>query len=74
MPFAPPPIQNTNISTLYNAGDNVLIYRTSKDAWVKSTVVRFVEETSKYEVKYDKDEESYFELLQPGGDNHFPML
>lgn len=74
MPFAPPPIQNTNISTLYKEGDNVLIYRNGKDAWVKSTVVRFVEETSKYEVTYDNDEESYFELLQPGGDNHFPML
>jgi O-methyltransferase len=74
MPFAPPPIQNTNISTLYKAGDNVLIYRKDADTWVKSTVVRFVEETSKYEVKYDTGDESYFELLQPGGDNHFPML
>lgn len=73
-PFSPPLIVNTSIDTLYKQGDKVLIYRKTTSSWVETTIVRFVDETSKYEVKVETGNKSYFELLQPGGDNHFPML
>lgn len=73
-PFSPPLIVNTSIETLYKAGDKVLIYRKPTSSWMASTIVRFVDETSKYEVKLETGNKTYFELLQPGGENHFPML
>lgn len=74
MPFSPPPIENTDISTLYKKGDNVLVYRDNTESWVKSEIIGFVRETSKYELTYENDESSNFVLLEPGGDNHFPMI
>ena len=74
MPFAPPPIQHTDISTLYKKGDNVLVYKDMTESWVKSTIIRFVRETSKYELQYENEDTSSFVLLEPGSDNHFPMI
>ena len=74
MPFSPPPIENTDISTLYKKGDNVLVYRDSNETWVKSKIIGFIRETSKYELQYENEETSSFVLLEPGGDNHFPMI
>ena len=74
MPFSPPMIENTDISTLYKKGDNVLVYKDSTESWVKSEIIRFVRETNKYELQYENEEISSFVLLEPGGDNHFPMI
>ena len=74
MPFSPPLIQNTDISTLYKKGDNVLIYQDNNETWVKSEIIGFIRETSKYELRYENETTSNFVLLEPGGDNHFPMI
>lgn len=74
MPFSPPMIENTDISTLYKKGDNVLVYKDSTESWEKSEIIRFVRETNKYELQYENEDISSFVLLEPGGDNHFPMI
>jgi len=71
--------KDKDVSKLYKPEENILIYMedvddTENSKWVKSKVIQFVSETNKYELECDDMDEHIFMSLEPGGDNHFPML